>query len=310
MQTQTALNSVLTKSPTIFTVYQGNQFLDMLSDFNVYALVVPNLCQPKEPFPENVFPVSSHKTLNFDLALTFSGGFSSRIIGDIANENKIDAFGYEMDNIVDVSMDMGYISKCNMFPTENFMRRLGGKGMIISPSISRMFQPKSHILSRGLNICFIGDMLKETEIFSNFSDIHHIVNTVGAQIFGVNPSLGTNPVSQSDLVNVFNSTKIFINTRVGGYFPIEILQAMACGCVVISYDYPGVEDILPREFIVKDKFQCRELLSSLLSNPATLEYVSGINAQRATAFYEKRLTQVINRYWKEINESGFNFYRS
>lgn len=310
MQVKKVLNSVLANRPKILTLYQGHQFLPMLSDFDVYCLVVPDLCQPTEPFPPNICPIGQHNGLEYDLAISFSGGNSSKILDKICKENKIDLIVYEMDFVYDVASGMPYKGIGDIFPTESYMKEASySKKEVVLPTISPNFRMANSLDNRRISVCTFGNMLKETEIYSNYSDIHYIVNTIGAQIFGINPRLGTTMPSENDKVSIFNSSKIILNTKTAGYFPIEIIQAMACGCVPVSYNYPGIKGLVPEALVVNNKNKAREIVSNLLTNPKTLQLFSNMCLSFAEKFKQNYLTDYITKRWKEINESGFKFYR-
>lgn len=312
MQVQSILKSITKEKPKILTVYQNHSFLNMLSDFDVYCLVVPQINEPKYPINmKNVATITQYSQISFDMCVSFSGGITKRILEDIANDRKIDLLVYEMDFPIDIGSDLKFRSSAKeaLFPTESFKQVVHGKGIVVPPCIGNFFC-KTNIQQRRLSVCMMGDGLIETELSSHFSDWHGIVNTLpGCQIFGFNPRMGTlNPTTEQTL-EIFNDTKIYLNLKTSGYFPIEILQAMACGCVVISYDYPGIKEFLPQEFIVKNKQECRGILSELVAKPSILPSISEHNAKIAANYTKNHLTGHINKKWEDIHERGFQFYR-
>lgn len=309
MQIHTILNNLTKQSPKILTVYQGHSFLEALSNFEVYCLVVPGVCDVRHPFPLNVCPVSSHNGIEFDLCVSFSGGLPTRILNDIARDKKIDHIRCEMDYVSDMGSDLKYIASGQVFPTNSFLKKTKGKGDIVLPYSPPQFKCLNDVASRPINACTIGDFLIESETSSNFSDWHYIVNTIGSSVFGFNPRMGTNCPNILQLVEVFNSTKVYINTRISGYFPLELCYAMACGCAVISYEYPGIEDIIPPAFVVKNKEECRVILSKMVSNPDLLRSVGQTNLALAEKFKKNGLTDYINKKWQDTYERGFEFYR-
>lgn len=311
MRLQSILRAQNKEKPKILTIYQGHSALDMLRDFSVYAWVVQGICNLMQPVTSNVTPINGLESTDFDLCLSFSGGASRRILQDIANKNGTDLITYELDFPIDIGSELKYRSpiKNSLSPTESFKKAIFSGGEVCLPSING-FIPMIPIKNRPLNVCTTGDFLIETEVWSHWSDWHEIVNTlVGCQVFGYNPRMGTNLLSLPQLNDAFNNSKIYINTRTGGYFPLEIFQAMSCGCAVISYDYPGLRGVVPEQFIVKDKHEARELLSELVSKPSLIESVGEFNLKTAQIFKNNNLGNYINRKWENICEFDTDFFR-
>lgn len=309
MQIQPILNTLTRRKPKILTVYQGHSFLESLSDYDVYCLVVPGICEAKHQFRRNVCPISSHMGIEFDLCLSFSGGLSAKILSDIAKDRKIDHIKCEMDYASDVGSDIKYIAAGDIFPTNSFLSKTKGKGEVIAPFVTPDFTCRSDVATRPINACTIGDFLIESEVSSHFSDWHYIVNTIGSNVFGFNPKMGTQCPDLAQTAEILNSTKVYINTKTSGFFPMELCYAMACGCAVISYEYPGIEDILPQPFIVKNKEQCRAIFSQLVAKPDILRHAGSTNIALTEKLRRNNLTDYINKKWQDIYERGFEFYR-
>lgn len=312
MQIQTILRSINKSKPKLLTVYNNHNFLHMLKDFDVYCLVVPQISdlRHKIEFP-NILPIGDYSSFEYDLCFSFSGGISSKILKEAAEKRRTDLINYELDYPIDIISDIPYISnnKNSLFPTESFKEKVNGKGDICFLNIGN-FNNLNPINNRKINVCTIGDFLIESELSSHFSDWNYIVNTLSnCQIFGLNPRLGTYNPNPKELVNIFNNTKIYINTKTHGYFPIEMIQAMACGCAVISYDYPGIRDILPKIFIVNNKNECREKLSELISKPHIIEKIGEMNRSIVNNIKFNNLTEYINKKWEDICEHNTQFYR-
>ncbi len=88
------------------------------------------------------------------------------------------------------------------------------------------------------------DGIKALEIVKNkFDDIQAIC-------FGVNPRPRTLPhwieyvskVSDDELVNLYNSSRIFISSSIAEGFALPPAEAMACGCAVVATDSGGIRE--------------------------------------------------------------------
>jgi glycosyltransferase involved in cell wall biosynthesis len=68
------------------------------------------------------------------------------------------------------------------------------------------------------------------------------------------------------LQKVYQEAKVYLNTSTGGIFPIEILEAMACGCVVITLPFPGIANFIENEvtgFICRDVSAIKRLIGQI-----------------------------------------------
>jgi len=312
MQIQGIHRSLAKSKPKLLTLYQGHSYLAMLSDFQTYCWVHPQICDARHPINiPNMLQVSGWEQLDFDLCVNFSGGITKRILTDIAKARHIDIITYEMDSPIDIGSDLKYrfTGKNGLFTSESHKNVVHGNGEVIYPPILG-FACQNPMIQRRLSVCTYGDNLKETESTSHFSDWHEIINTLpGCQIFGHNPRLGTFNPDLGQLNQILNDTKIYLNTKTGGYFPLDVLQAMTCGCVVISYNYPGIDGLLPKEFIVKNKKEARALISELVTKPHLLPSLGEINRQLAEKFKFNGLAAHINKEWENICEFGYKQYR-
>ena len=311
-QIQSILKSVNKQKPKIFTVFTTYAHLRMLKDFEVYYLINRGIAEPKiQDFTTNAIAVNGHQGLEFDLCFSFSGGLAGRVLKDIAKEVRVDYVTYELNYPNDLSSDIRYITenKDNFSPSLKFSEAIGANPNLLIPYVTSEFKPKVPILNRPIQACTHGEFLIEKEQETNFSDWRHIVNTLPSQIFGCNPRMGTHIPTITEFADILSNTRVYINTRTAGFYPMEILQAISCGCAVISYPYPGIEDFVPPEFVVKNKEECRAALSKLLANDSLLSFVSQYNAKQATMFNnDNHVTRCINRIWEDISESGYKHY--
>ncbi len=300
--------------PKILTLFTNMANLRMLDDYQVYALVNPLVNEPRtfqEEKLQNVLFINTHSALEFDLCVNFSGGSWGKQIENIAKERNIDYVTYEMHYPIDVSTNIKYITrqKTSVSPGLSFGSTIKGSQKTCIPYVSPEFQSRIPVLARPIQITTYGDFMIEKHQETNFFDQNYIFNTVPSVRYGFNPQLNTHNPSIPQLAEIFTNTKIYVNTRTYGMFPVEILQAMSAGCTVVTYDFPGIEDFVSKEFICKNKEECREKISQLLANPSLMEYNSARNLEKSKEFRANQLTKTINKVWKDIHEFGYNKYR-
>ena len=313
LQTQQILKSVNKQKPKIFTLYTNVSNLRMLDGFEVYCLVNPMVAEPRTIDKENlsnVLFVNTHNALEFDLCVSFSGGLWGKILKDIAKERMVDCVIYEMNYPKDIGTQIKYMTNDDSIsPCLAFADVINGKANLVPPCVSPEFGVMSNVLDRPVSVCTNCDYLIEHHLNTNYDDLHYLFNTIPSQIFGFNPKMGTPCLSIAEFAQVLNSSKIYINTRTHEFFPTELLQAMACGCAVLSYDYPGVSNFIGEEFVCKNKEEARQKISKFLGNKELLSFVSQQNAEKAKAFKLNLLRVSLNNIWEDICEFGYKQYR-
>jgi len=305
------INSVTGRPPRLLTMFTNYSNLRMLEFFQTYCLVNQPFFEPRtrESVP-NALIVADSAELDFDLCVSFSGGEMERRLKDIANQRGIDCITYEMNFMKDLRTDIDYISfnKEAFMPCKGFSKKCYGSNKILIPKIQRHLISITPIKNRPLDIIGMGEFLIEKEYETNFSDWKYITNTIPSNIYGFNPKIGSYTPRNEDLPSVYNQAKIFINTKTNGLFPIELLEAMACGCIVVSYPYPGIEDF--GVTVVKNKEECRQYVSDILADEERMSKLSGFNAEIAQEYKNNNdLQDLILNKWRDINEFGFQHYR-
>lgn len=322
-------NKVAPYIPKVLTIYSGTQYLRMLSGVDVHCLhlqgfspavnqnnIYPNVTFNFINYPQIHHLVDLDAIVCFDSTQHHIGSYYDCCKG-LNQYYKVPIIMYQMYYPIDIHDDYGFIDKkddsIKLYPTIGFRDMLKGDGEILLPEIvvDDVFVP---IMNRNMPAMTIGDFLLEEERFSNYSHWHYIINAMPSAIFGMNPRLNTYAPLDKDLSQIYNSAKCYINTRIGGHFPIEILEAMYYGNIIITYPYPGIEDALPPNGllnkIVNSPQEAREALNLALSSNH-LEEESMLNRNW---MIEKRKqnqflsTHIRNAVFKN-HEGTFSFYK-
>lgn len=128
--------------------------------------------------------------------------------------------------------------------------------------------------------------------------------TIGlpTSVYGSTNGLSRPTNSIEELAGLLNSHKIFVNTSLISPVPTSLMEAMACGCAVISTNTCAIPEIIKDGYngiLCDDITQLRNAIISLLENPQ-LGKKLGENA-RKTIVEKYNLGKFINR-WNEIFE--------
>lgn len=106
----------------------------------------------------------------------------------------------------------------------------------------------------------------------------------------------------NDIEKELSNTKFFFVTSLRESFSMVILEAMACGCIVISYDCPtGPSELIEHGengFLIdlNDKTKLVECYESIMSNPDKCEYISN----NARIFAKNFLQSKVISQWKSV----------
>lgn len=109
-----------------------------------------------------------------------------------------------------------------------------------------------------------------------------ITKGLPVKVVGDNPGLSESAKDVYDLVDQYNQSSIFLNTAIFSPIPTVLLEAMACGCCIISTKCGMVGEIIENGingFISDDKNELRKYIELCL-NDEDLCRKMGSNARR------------------------------
>lgn len=89
-------------------------------------------------------------------------------------------------------------------------------------------------------------------------------------VAGDTPNLSKPAKNTEDLVDIYNRNSIFLNTSAYSPVPVTLLEAMACGCCVVTTKNEMIESFMENGkngFISNDKDEIRKNLEVCLNNP-------------------------------------------
>jgi glycosyltransferase involved in cell wall biosynthesis len=96
------------------------------------------------------------------------------------------------------------------------------------------------------------------------------------RVVGDTPGLSKPAASMAELVGAYQQARVFVNTSLISPVPTALLEAMACGCCVISTKNCMIPEIVTHGvngFLADDPKQMRALVQECLAEPATSQRV-------------------------------------
>lgn len=115
-----------------------------------------------------------------------------------------------------------------------------------------------------------------------FSIWQKVIEGLPHKVVGDTPGLSQPAASTEELVAAYQNSKIFLNTSTISPVPTALMEAMSCGCAVVSTDTCMIPEVIEHGvngFITNDENEMKQHLVDLLNDDAMCEEI-GINARK------------------------------
>jgi hypothetical protein len=164
---------------------------------------------------------------------------------------------------------------------------------------SETFKPldipkENHILT-------VANDFKNRDFCLNYAGWERITNGMNVRLVGSKNGEGSIVCdSAEDMVKEYNKCKIYLNTTTLSPIPMSLLEAMACGCAVVSTATCMIPEIIKNGengFISNDESEIKNMIDTLQNNDE-LRKTMGENA-RSTITKHFSETAFINN-WNEV----------
>ena len=135
-------------------------------------------------------------------------------------------------------------------------------------------------------------------------------NGLPVRVYGKSPGLSVVADSTEHLRTIYQKSKIFYNTSLHSPVPSVLLEAMACGCAIVSTAscmIPEIIDHGKNGFISNDPAKLREFLHMLLNNDKIASKVG--QEARQTIVRKYNLDTFVSN-WNNLFNSIINQYRN
>ena len=104
----------------------------------------------------------------------------------------------------------------------------------------------------------------------NYSGWKRITNELPVKLLGSNPGLSEPAKDINELASEYQQASVFLNTSTVSPVPTSLLEAMSCGCAVVSTSTCMIPEIIENGvngFISNDEDELREYTQQLLEDP-------------------------------------------
>lgn len=191
----------------------------------------------------------------------------------------------------------------NVFITEYSKKQWGIDGEVVYHSIdTKLFQPDDKALRTGV-LTVAHDFIKR-DYALNYKGWERITNGLDRKVVGETEGLSEQSKSVEDLVKTYQNALVYINPSVLSPVPTSMLEAMACGCAIVTTATCEIPSIIKHGvngFMSNDENELRGYIEQLLANPQ-LALKMG-NAARETIeekFSEQRFVNQWNKIFDKV----------
>lgn len=187
----------------------------------------------------------------------------------------------------------------NVFISEFSRSAWGIEGEVIHHGIdTETFKP--YDVPKDNHVLTVANDFQNRNYCLNFYGWKRITENLPARLLGDNPGMSQPASNLADLVYAYNSCAVYFNSSTLSPIPMSLLEAMSCGCAVVSTATCMIPDIIKNGengFISNDETELKSYISSLLQDE-NLRTRIGVNARKTieSKFSER---QFINR-WNEL----------
>lgn len=193
----------------------------------------------------------------------------------------------------------------NVFISEYSKREWGYENvksaMVVNHCVdTNLFSPSTEKRENKI-LCVVNDF-KNRDVFCGYSIYEKIKSIVGEENFtlvGDNPGLSEPAKSVEELASIYGKHKIFLNTSLVSPIPTALLEAMSCGCAVVSTDTCMIPEILDGTNGIRsnDVDDLCNILSRLLTDDALCATMGAAARQTITRDFSK---QTFTDNWSRI----------
>jgi glycosyltransferase involved in cell wall biosynthesis len=139
----------------------------------------------------------------------------------------------------------------------------------------------------------------------NYSGWKRVVAGLNTRVVGDTPGLSKSAESTEDLVQEYNKASVYFNSSTLSPIPTSLLEAMSCGCAVVSTATCMIPEIIKNGengFISNDENELTEYIQRLLSDKELRTSVG--QKARQTILDQFSETNFINK-WNKIFDSTY-----
>ena len=204
-----------------------------------------------------------------------------------------------------LKMFQGMRGDIDVFITEYSKNTWGMSGEVVYHSIDTdLFKPGVH--TRHPQILTVAHDFIKRDYALNYQGWERITNGLPRRVVGETDGLSEQSKSVDDLIKEYQKSLVYINPSVLSPVPTSMLEAMACGCAIVSTATCEIPNIIKHGengLLSNDETELKYFCSELLQNPEKAKEL-GDNARKT--IQERFSTERFVKEWNIIFDKTFN----
>lgn len=285
---------------------------------NFYAFMYPNA---KEWFPGHgnrpdnyyILPQNTVPSIDFDLILCQSKFGQYQVATQINNilqlpmvclEHTLPIPNWPIAHLDSMRKMVGDI---NVFISDYSAKQwnINYPYVVIKHSIdSEKYKPNPDTIRLPQVLSVVHDFINR-DYCCNYSGWKRITNGLKTKVIGDTPGLSRQSTSEEELVKEYQISQIFLNTSTISPIPTALLEAMSCGCAVVTTATCMIPEIIQNGkngFLSNDESELRKYIDLLLID-SDLRMELGKNA-RQTILEKFSESSFINN-WNQVFDHAY-----
>ncbi len=177
----------------------------------------------------------------------------------------------------------------NVFISDYSMKRWGwnkDESMVIHHGIdTELFSPSDQVKKEPMVLSVVNDWINRDwccgyRLWENITEYPN--SSLPLQVIGDTEGLSKPAKSTKDLVNEYRMSRIFLNTSLISPIPTSLLEAMSCGCAIVTTETCMIPDIIvngKNGYMSNDPKKLRSFIDNLLQDEGLAQEL-GKNARK------------------------------
>jgi glycosyltransferase involved in cell wall biosynthesis len=248
---------------------------------NFYSFHLPNLKKwntSQLPLPSNYYVLAEQRSYDFigyDFILSQSKFWQFQVASQLAQQLNIPIISLEhtiptpqtmsIENIESMKHMVGDV---NVFISQYSQNQWGIRhnSVIIHHGIdTETFKPLS--VEKNNTVLTVANDFKKRDYCLNYSGWVRVTKDLNTRLVGETEGLSSSASSTEDLVEEYNKCGVYFNSSTLSPIPTSLLEAMSCGCAVVSTATCMIPEIINNGvngFISNDENELRSYIEMLL----------------------------------------------
>lgn len=182
----------------------------------------------------------------------------------------------------------------------------GMNGHVVYHSVDTdLFKPGDNSARENVVLTVAHDFIQR-DYALNYHGWDRITKGLPRKVVGDTPGLSKQSESIEDLVRQYQSAKIYINPSTLSPIPTSMLEAMSCGCAIVTTETCAIPDFIENGvngYMSNDEDELRSKIEYLLANPDKATEM-GLNARKTIEekFSEQRFLEEWDKIFNKVYE--------